>query len=45
MRERPLQDEFYRLISNIVRDKRFAGLTLSVSMRLHVPPHTQGRDV
>ena len=28
-RERPLQDEFYRLISNIVRDKRFAGLTLS----------------
>jgi hypothetical protein len=30
VRERPLQDELYRLISNIVRDRRFAGLTLSV---------------
>jgi hypothetical protein len=29
-RERPLQDELYRLVANIVRDKRFAGLTLSV---------------
>ena len=35
-RERPLQDEFYRLISNIARDKRFAGLTLSVQTELPI---------
>jgi methylase of polypeptide subunit release factors len=29
-RERSLQDELYRIIANIVRGKRFAGLTLSV---------------
>jgi type I restriction-modification system DNA methylase subunit len=29
-RERPLQDELYRLLSDIVKNKRFAGLTLSV---------------
>jgi type I restriction-modification system DNA methylase subunit len=29
-RERPLQDELYRLVANIVRGKRFVGLTLSV---------------
>jgi type I restriction-modification system DNA methylase subunit len=29
-RERPLQDELYRLLADIAEDKRFAGLTLSV---------------
>jgi hypothetical protein len=35
-RERPLQDELYRLIANLVRDKRFAGLTLSVQTELPI---------
>ena len=29
-RERPFQNELYRLISNVVKDRRFAGLMLSV---------------
>ena len=35
-RERPLQDELYRLIANIVRNKRFAGLTLSVQTEFFI---------
>jgi len=35
-RERPIQDELYRLISNVIKDKRFAGLTLSVRTELSV---------
>jgi type I restriction-modification system DNA methylase subunit len=42
-RERPLQDELYRLIANIARGKRFAGLTLSVQTEF--PIDTRRADV
>jgi hypothetical protein len=35
-RERSLQDELYRLIYNVVKDRRFAGLTLSVQTEFPV---------
>ena len=42
-RERRLQDELYRLIANLVRDKRFAGLTLSVQTELELPIDSRTR--
>jgi hypothetical protein len=42
-RERRLQDELYRLIANLVRDKRFAGLTLSVQTELELPINSRTR--
>jgi len=35
-RERPLQDELYRLIANLASSRRFAGLTLSVQTELPI---------
>jgi hypothetical protein len=35
-RERALQDELYGLIRDVIRDKRFAGLTLSVQTEFPV---------
>jgi hypothetical protein len=44
-RERPLQDELYRLIANIVRGKRFAGLTLSVQTEFPIDNRRAGISV
>jgi type I restriction-modification system DNA methylase subunit len=42
-RERPLQDELYRLLAIITRNKRFAGLTLTVQTEF--PIDTRRTDV
>ncbi|MCC5997757.1 MAG: N-6 DNA methylase [Thermofilum sp.] len=42
-RERPLQDELYRLLANITRNKRFAGLTLTVQTEF--PIDTRRTDI
>jgi len=39
-RERALQDELYGLIRNVIRDKRFAGLTLSVQIEYFPIPQS-----